>query len=131
MVFYLDGEPLLTDYTGPYEFVLPSAKWADGDYLLEVEDLTRYNDPITLQPFTTARASLWLTFANGNATAPTSTNVFSQRRAANLARVRRSPSSPPAMGHPASPQPMRSLTPSTRGHRTSSCTSATCTTTVE
>ena len=76
MVFYLDGAPLLTDYSAPYEFVLPSAKWADGEYLLEVEDLTRYVDPVTLAPFTTARASMELAFTNGNLAPLTNSNVF-------------------------------------------------------
>jgi hypothetical protein len=80
MVFKLDGQPLLTDYAGPdYEFTLPTQKWVDGDYLLEVEDMTRYIDPATGTNFVTDRIPMTLTFSNGNSEPPVNNNTFEIR----------------------------------------------------
>ena len=68
-VFYIDGAYLLTDYTTPYTFVLPSAKIVDGIHVIEVESLLRDN-------FTTDRASISLTFNNGVTQPPVNTNSF-------------------------------------------------------
>jgi dipeptidyl aminopeptidase/acylaminoacyl peptidase len=80
MVFYLDGQPLLTDFSSPtYQFMLPTQKWVDGEHLLEVEDMTRYIDPATSTNFVTGRASLTLTFDNGVLVPPVNTNTFTPR----------------------------------------------------
>jgi chitodextrinase len=69
VVFYIDGAYLLTDYTTPYTFVLPSAKLVDGVHLIEAESLLRDN-------FTTDRAAVSLTFNNGVTQPPVNTNTF-------------------------------------------------------
>src|SRR6266702_2775158 len=58
VVFYIDGSYLLTDYTLPYMFVLPSAKLVDGTHVIEAESLLR-------DAFTSDRAAVTLTFNNG------------------------------------------------------------------
>jgi fibronectin type 3 domain-containing protein len=69
VVFYIDGAYLLTDYTTPYTFVLPTAKLVDGVHLIEAESLLRDN-------FTTDRAAVSLTFNNGVTQPPVNTNTF-------------------------------------------------------
>ena len=69
VVFYLDGAYLLTDYSTPYTFVLPSAKLIDGAHVIEAESLLRDN-------FTTDRAAVTLTFNNGLSQPPVNTNTF-------------------------------------------------------
>jgi chitodextrinase len=69
VVFYIDGAYLLTDYTTPYTFVLPSAKLIDGIHLIEAESLLRDN-------FTTVRAAVTITFNNGVTQPPVNTNTF-------------------------------------------------------
>ncbi len=59
MVFYLNGGYLLTDFQGAYTFNLPTTKWQDGLYSLQVEALMR--DGYT----TISRANVVLTFNNG------------------------------------------------------------------
>ena len=58
VIFYLDGEYLLTDYESSYAFELPSARYTNGAHRLDVEMLMR-------DGFTTARAGIDLTFSNG------------------------------------------------------------------
>ena len=41
VVFTLDGEPLLTDVEAPYDFELPTAKFADGTKTLAAEAYMR------------------------------------------------------------------------------------------
>ena len=69
MIFYLGTSYLLTDFSSPYTFTLPTAKWADGSYTLYASALMR-------DGFTTAQASIAVTLSNGNATAPVNTNHF-------------------------------------------------------
>jgi hypothetical protein len=69
IIFYLDGQYLITDYAAPYTFVLPSDKFVDGPHLLEATALLR-------DTFTTARAGITLNFANGVTTPPVNTRTF-------------------------------------------------------
>jgi hypothetical protein len=69
MIFNLGTGYLLTDYSSPFTFTLPTAKWADGSYTLYASALMR-------DGFTTAQASIAVNFNNGNATAPVNTNHF-------------------------------------------------------
>jgi chitodextrinase len=69
MVFYLDGRYLLTDYSSPYTFQLPSASFVDGAHTLQTEALLR-------DGFTTAQTSIGLQFGNGVLTPPVNTNTF-------------------------------------------------------
>ena len=41
LIFYLGGNYLLTDYSSPYIFVLPTTKFVDGARSLEVEAVLR------------------------------------------------------------------------------------------
>ena len=69
MVFNLGSSYLLTDYSSPYTFSLPSTKWADGNYTLSASALMR-------DGFTSAQASIKISFKNGNVTDPINTNHF-------------------------------------------------------
>jgi len=69
MIFNLGTGYLLTDFSSPYTFTLPTAKWADGSYMLYASALMR-------DGFATAQASIAVTFRNGNSTAPVNTNHF-------------------------------------------------------
>lgn len=69
VVFTLDGEPLLTDVEAPYDFELPTAKFADGTKTLAAEAYMR-------DGFAAAPASIGVTFSNGNIDPPTNTNSF-------------------------------------------------------
>ena len=69
MIFNLGTGYLLTDYSSPYTFTLPTAKWADGSYTLSASTLMR-------DGFTSAQASIAVNFSNGNATVPVNTNHF-------------------------------------------------------
>jgi len=69
MVFTLDGQYLLTDYSTPYTFNLATTRFVDGTYSLGVHALLRDANatPDTL---------VSLTFANGITTPPVNTNTF-------------------------------------------------------
>ncbi len=69
VVFYLDGVYQLTDYQSTYTWTLPTDRFVDGSHTLEVESLLR-------DGFTTARASINLTFQNGVTQPPVNTNHF-------------------------------------------------------
>jgi chitodextrinase len=69
VVFYLDGQYLLTDYSSTYTFVLPSDRFVDGTHRLEVEALMR-------DGFTTGRTGIGLQFLNGVSAPPVNTNAF-------------------------------------------------------
>jgi chitodextrinase len=69
LIFYLKGAYLLTDFQTPYSFTLPTTKWVDGNYLLEVEALMR-------DGYTSNRASINLAFKNGISHPPVNTNTF-------------------------------------------------------
>ena len=67
LIFYLGGEYLLTDFQTPFSFDLPTTRWVDGNRLLEVDALMRDH-------FTSARASISLTFNNGIVQPPVNHN---------------------------------------------------------
>ncbi len=69
MIYYLGGSYLLTDYSSPYTFTLPSNKWADGSYNLAASTLMR-------DGFSSSASIISITFSNGNATAPVNKNQF-------------------------------------------------------
>ena len=69
LIFYLDGEYLLTDFQTPYTFTLPTADWVDGSKSLSVEVLMR-------DAFTSQRSSISLFFLNGVTQPPVNTNTF-------------------------------------------------------
>jgi chitodextrinase len=69
LIFYLNGEYLLTDFQSPYTFTLPTADWVDGGKLLAVEVLMKDN-------FTSQSSSILLTFSNGVTQPPVNTNSF-------------------------------------------------------
>src|SRR6266516_487127 len=54
LIFYLDGQYLLTDYATPYTFALATDRWVDGVHSLAVEALMK-------DGFTSQRASITLT----------------------------------------------------------------------
>ncbi len=68
-VYYLDGQYLLTDFTSPYTFVLPTAKFVDGSHTLQVQVLMR-------DQYTTGMSVINLAFSNGVTKPPVNTNTF-------------------------------------------------------
>src|ERR1044071_1535851 len=72
LIFYLDGEYLLTDFQTPFSFDLPTTKWVDGNRSLEVEALMK-------DDFTSQRASISLTFNNGISQPPVNNNNFTPK----------------------------------------------------
>ncbi len=68
-VFYLNGRYLLTDFSSPYTFTLPTTGWADGAYVLSVAALMR-------DGFVTDRANISVQFKNGVAATPVDKNTF-------------------------------------------------------
>jgi fibronectin type 3 domain-containing protein len=76
MVFYVDGQDLLTDYQTPYTFTLPSQKFVDGLKNISVEAWMR-------DTFITQRASINLNFVNGNSTPPVNGNSFTPTTGTN------------------------------------------------
>ncbi len=76
VVFSVDGQYLLTDYTTPYTFTLPTNKFVDGPRVLAAEALLR--DGTTTAP----QASISTTFATGTLTPPVNSNTF-QPKVAN------------------------------------------------
>jgi Calcineurin-like phosphoesterase/Fibronectin type III domain/Bacterial Ig domain len=69
LVFTLDGEPLLTDVSAPYEFEIPTAKFADGAKTLTAAAQMR-------DGFSATPVSIGVTFSNGNSQPPINTNSF-------------------------------------------------------
>jgi fibronectin type 3 domain-containing protein len=69
VIFSLDGQYLLTDYSSPYSFMLPSARFVDGAHTLSATALMR-------DAFTASAASIALTFSNGVIAPPVNTNTF-------------------------------------------------------
>ncbi len=67
--FYLGGEYLLTDYSSPYTFIIPTTKFVDGSRLLEAEAVMR-------DSFTSSSAGINVTFNNGITQVPENTNTF-------------------------------------------------------
>jgi hypothetical protein len=69
LVFYLGGADLLTDFSSPYAFTLPTTRWIDGNYALSVEADMR-------DGFVTSQTSVQVNFANGISTPPVNTRQF-------------------------------------------------------
>jgi hypothetical protein len=69
MVYYLDGQYLLTSYYPPYTFSLSTAQWADGTHKISVEALMR-------DGFVTQRAYVGVNFSNGVSGPPENPNRF-------------------------------------------------------
>lgn len=68
-VFYLAGEYLLTEFGAPVDFEIPTPKFVDGTYALEVEALMR-------DGFVTGRTAMNVTLSNGVTSPPVNTNTF-------------------------------------------------------
>ena len=121
MVFWLDGSYLLTDYSPPYTFTLPTSKFVDGPRVLSVSALMR--DGTTTAP----QASINLTFATGTtdpAGEPEHVRAQGRQPAARDSRW----SSAPSATAPAASRTRPSSRASSRvGTRTCSSTSATST----
>lgn len=69
LIFYRSAVYTLTDYQSPYSFTLPTARFVDGSYTLDVEVLMR-------DGFKSALASNPVVFANGVTTPPVNGNTF-------------------------------------------------------
>ena len=69
LIFYFDGQYLLTDYEAPYQFTLPTDTFVDGTTTLEVEAIMR-------DSFVTGRTTITLTLANGVTTPPPAPVTF-------------------------------------------------------
>ena len=69
LVFYLDGTYLLTAFSDPYTFSLPTANWSDGSHTLSVDAQMHDN-------FTTQQGSLQVIFNNGVTSLPATTGQF-------------------------------------------------------
>ncbi len=63
VAFYLDGAPLLEDFSHPYAFILPGKDWVDGPHTLSAEAFLR-------DQYTTPQASVSITLSNGVSTPP-------------------------------------------------------------
>lgn len=63
VIFYLDGNYLISDFQSPYTFTLPTANWPDGSHTLSVE--VQMHDA-----FITPQAGLDFTFKNGVSSTP-------------------------------------------------------------
>ncbi|MGB0387465.1 MAG: DUF7594 domain-containing protein, partial [Ardenticatenaceae bacterium] len=69
LVFYLDGEYILSDHTEPYTFELPSDHFVDGAHTLAVEALMH-------DAYVSDRATINVTLNNGVTSPPINTNTF-------------------------------------------------------
>ncbi len=69
MVFYLNGDYLLTTFHSPWTFTLPTNRFEDGVYTLSVEAMM-------LDGFTTNQVSISVTFNNGVVNPPVVGNTF-------------------------------------------------------
>src|SRR5687767_14079683 len=69
LIFYLNGEYLLTDFQSPYTFTLPTTDWVDGWKSLSVEVLMK-------DTFTSQRSSISLFFLNGITQPPVNNHTF-------------------------------------------------------
>ncbi len=69
MTFYLNTTYLLTAFTSPYTFTLPTSKYVDGSYTLSGQALMR-------DGFTTSQASISILLSTGTSTPPVNTNTF-------------------------------------------------------
>ncbi len=82
VAFYLDGSPLLEDFTRPYTFTLPGKDWIDGQHTLSAEAFLR-------DQYTTPRASITIVLDNGVSASPAAQQHFQAR-----------PGTAPAPGQP-------------------------------
>ena len=70
MAFTINGYELITDFQSPYTFILPTTKWQDGTYGIEVEAVMR-------DGYVTAnQATISLSFSNGISQPPVNNNSF-------------------------------------------------------
>ncbi len=69
MVFYLDDTYLLTAFSNPYTFSLPTREWVDGSHTLAVDADMR-------DKFTTQQGKINVIFSNGISSIPANTNQF-------------------------------------------------------
>jgi hypothetical protein len=69
VAFYLDGAPLLEDFSRPYTFALPGKDWVDGRHTLSAEALLR-------DQYTTPQASISILLHNGITTVPPAAQGF-------------------------------------------------------
>ena len=69
LLFYLDGQYLLTDYASPYMFVIPTTKFVEGARLLEAEVYMR-------DGFVSSRGAINVTFTNGITEPTVNTNTY-------------------------------------------------------
>ncbi len=69
LIFYINGQYLITDFQSPYTFVLPTTKWVDGSKVLSVA--------VTMKDgFISQTSSITLTFNNGITTTPVNHSSF-------------------------------------------------------
>jgi hypothetical protein len=69
LVFYLDGNYLLSSFSSPYTFTLPTGYWVDGSHTLSVDAELR-------DKFTTRPVDLPVDFNNGVSSLPVNTSRF-------------------------------------------------------
>lgn len=69
LVFYLDGTYLLTAFSNPYTFSLPTQDWVDGSHTLSVDADMR-------DKFTTQQGNITVIFKNGVSSLPTNSGQF-------------------------------------------------------
>ncbi len=82
VVFSLDDEYVLTDFSAPFEFTMPTDHWTDGAYTLQARALMR-------DDYVTDPAKVEVTLANGVTEAPVNSDGFTIKIPA-----------PPAAGKP-------------------------------
>jgi hypothetical protein len=69
MTFFLNSTYLLTTFTSPYTFTLPTNRYVDGTYTLFAQALMR-------DGFTTTQASISITLTTGTSSPPVNNNTF-------------------------------------------------------
>lgn len=69
LIFYLGGQYILTHYTSPYTFTIPTTEFVDGSQSLEAEAIMR-------DGFHSARGSISVTLSNGITQPPINTNTY-------------------------------------------------------
>ena len=81
MVFSLDGQYLLTDYSTPYTFTLDTRRFIDGSHTMTAHALLRDTN-------TTPDTTVGLTFNNGITTPPVNTRTFTPPQGNPVVRER-------------------------------------------
>lgn len=69
VLFYLNGNYVLTDYSSAYTFTLPTNRWADGSYTISAGATMR-------DGFAAAAASRAVIFSNGISATPVASSTF-------------------------------------------------------